>query len=202
MIGWLYDLMSGKAEKAGIGSQRHQLLASLQGDVLEIGAGTGLNLPRYENASRVIALEPDASMARRLNKRVSEASVPVEVVSATAEALPFPDGSFETVVVTFVLCSVDDPAAVLAEMRRVLGPGGRLVLLEHVRGEGPRIAHWQDRLTPLHRRLAGNCHLNRDTKAAVEAAGFDASDVRPTRIPGSHALVRSGIQGIAIKTSS
>jgi ubiquinone/menaquinone biosynthesis C-methylase UbiE len=201
VIGWLYDLVSRKAEKGGLGQKRHELLASLEGDVLEIGAGTGLNLPRYEKASRVVALEPDASMARQLHKRVSAASVRVEVVSGSAEALPFPNGSFDTVVVTFVLCSVDDPAAVLAEVHRALAPGGRLVLLEHVRGDGG-IARWQDRLTPLHRRLAGNCHLNRETKAAVEAAGFDAADVHPTRIPGSHPLVRSGIQGVAIKTSS
>ncbi|HEY7002909.1 MAG TPA: class I SAM-dependent methyltransferase [Gaiellaceae bacterium] len=201
MIGWLYDIASRRAEKGELGRRRHELVSVLEGDVLEIGAGTGLNLPHYEKASRVVAVEPDPSMARRLHNRVAEASVPVEVVSGSAESLPFPDGSFDTVVVTFVLCSVPDPAAALAELRRVLAPGGRLVLLEHVRGEG-RIADWQDRVTPLHRRFLGNCHLNRETKTAVEAAGFDATDVRPTRIPGSHALVRSGIQGVAIKTSS
>jgi ubiquinone/menaquinone biosynthesis C-methylase UbiE len=201
VIGWLYDLASRRAEHGELGRRRHDLISALEGDVLEVGAGTGLNLPHYEKARRVVAVEPDASMARRLHNRVAEASVPVDVVSGSAESLAFPDGSFDTVVVTFVLCSVPDPPAALAEVRRVLAPGGRLVLLEHVRGEG-RVADWQDRVTPLHRRFLGNCHLNRETRAAVEAAGFDATDVRPTRIPGSHALVRSGIQGVAIKTSS
>jgi ubiquinone/menaquinone biosynthesis C-methylase UbiE len=201
VIGWLYDLVSRGAEKGGLGERRHELVSALEGEVLEVGAGTGLNLPHYERAIRVVAVEPAPSMARRLAKRAPEASVPVEIVSGSAEALPFPDESFDTAVVTFVFCSVEDPGVALAEVRRVLRPGGRLVLLEHVRGEG-RLARWQDRLTPLHRKVAGNCHLNRDTRATVAAAGFDATGVEPTRIPGSHPLVRSGVQGVAIKTSS
>lgn len=201
MIGWLYDLAGRKAEKGELGERRHELVSGLEGEILEVGAGTGLNLPHYERATRVVAVEPDASMARQLHKRVLNAAVPVEVVTGSAESLPFADESFDTVVVTFVFCSVEDPAGALAEVRRVLRPGGRLVLLEHVRGEG-RVERWQNRLTPLHRKLAGNCHLNRDTRTAVAEAGFDAVDIVPTRIPGSHPLVRSGVQGVAIKTSS
>jgi ubiquinone/menaquinone biosynthesis C-methylase UbiE len=122
-------------------------------------------------------------------------------VSSHAEELPFPDESFDAAVFAFVLCSVEDPGLALEEARRVLKPNGKLVLLEHVRGEG-RIARWQERLTPLHRKLAGNCHLNRDTRATVEAAGFDVSDVGRTTLPGTYALVRPGIQGVATKTSS
>jgi len=201
VIGWLYDVMGRRVEKGELGAKRPELVAGLEGEVLEIGAGTGFNLPHYEKASRVVAIEPDPSMARRLPRRAAEATVPVEVVSGSAESLPFPDESFDTAVVTFVFCSVNDPSAALADVRRVLKPGGRLVLLEHVRGDD-RLARWQERLTPLHRRLAGNCHLNRDTRGAVAAAGFDVTDLRPTRIPGSHPLVRSGLQGVAIKTSS
>ena len=201
MIGWVYDLLSRSAEKGELGRRRHDLLSGLEGTVLEIGAGTGLNLPHYQQAEKVVAVEPDPSMARRLPGRIAEASVPVEVVAGSAETLPFPDGAFDTVVITFVLCSVADPAAALAEIRRVLAPRGRLVLLEHVRGDD-ELARWQNRLTPLHRKLAGNCHLNRDTKRAVAEAGFDATGIATTRIPGSHPLVRSGIQGVAIKTSS
>jgi ubiquinone/menaquinone biosynthesis C-methylase UbiE len=200
VIGWLYDLAGRRVEKGKLGARRHELVSGLEGTVLEVGAGTGNNLPHYERASRVVAVEPDASMASRLRKRLSEASVPVEIVQGSADSLPFEDGSFETAVITFVLCSVEDQQRALAEVRRVLGPGGRLVLLEHVRGEG-RLARWQDRMTPLHRKL-GNCHLNRETRQEVAAAGFDVAGVHDVRIPGSHALVRSGIQGVAIKTSS
>jgi ubiquinone/menaquinone biosynthesis C-methylase UbiE len=193
--------MAGRAERRGIGDRRRTLLAGLEGDVLEIGSGTGASLPYYEEAARVVALEPDENMASRLPARVAEAHVPVEIVSASAEALPFPDESFDAAVSAFVLCSVENPAAVLGEIRRVLKPDGRLVLLEHVRGEG-RTARWQHRLSPLHRKLAGNCHLDRDTKVSVAAAGFDVADVEPTQLPGTHALVRPGVQGVAIKTSS
>lgn len=201
MIGWLYDFAGRRAEKGELGRRRHELVSELEGAVLEVGAGTGLNFPHYERASRVIAVEPDSSMAGRLRKRAPEAAIPVEVLTGSAESLPFEDGTFDTAVITFVLCSVDSPQAALAEVRRVLKPGGRLVLLEHVRGEG-RLARWQDRLTPLHRKVAGNCRLNRKTKDEVAAAGFDVTDLRPVRIPGSHPLVRSGLQGVAIKTSS
>jgi ubiquinone/menaquinone biosynthesis C-methylase UbiE len=201
VIGWIYDLLSRGAEEGEMGERREALLSGVEGEVLEIGAGTGWNLPHYRAATRVVAVEPDASMAKRLPEKLAQASVPVEVVTAQAESLPFPDASFDAVVSTFVLCSVDDPSRVLAELRRVLRPDGRLVLLEHVRGEG-RTARWQDRMTGLHRRLAGNCHLNRDTRAAIGEAGFDVAAVAPVRIPGSHALVRDGIQGAAIKTSS
>ena len=201
MIGWLYDLMAGRAERAGIADRRTELLADLEGEIVEIGSGTGASLPHYRRATRVVAIEPDESMASRLPARITEASVPVEVVTARAEELPFPDESFDAAVFAFVLCSVEDQSAAIAEARRVLKPGGKLVLLEHVHGEG-RTARWQERLTPLHRRLAGNCHLNRDTLASVEAAGFDAREVARIELPGTHALVRPGIQGVATKTSS
>jgi ubiquinone/menaquinone biosynthesis C-methylase UbiE len=201
VIGWLYDLMSRRAERAGIGDMRRNLLADLEGDVVEIGSGTGASLPYYERASRVVAVEPDGSMAKRLPTRIAEANVPIEVVNVQAEKLPFPDETFDAAVTAFVLCSVDDQATVLTEIRRVLKPGGKLVLLEHVLGEG-RTARWQDRITPLHVRLAGNCHLNRDTRAAVAAAGFDTTGVEKTRLPGTYSLVEPGIQGVATKTSS
>jgi ubiquinone/menaquinone biosynthesis C-methylase UbiE len=201
LIGWIYDLLAERSERQGMAARRQALLADLEGDVIEIGAGTGLNLARYERASRVVAVEPEASMARQLRGRLHEARVPVEVATGRAEALPFPDESFDAAVVTFVLCSVEDPARALAEIWRVLRPGAPLVLLEHVRGGGS-LARWQDRLTPLHRKLAGNCHLNRDTRTSLDAAGFDVDAVEPTLLPASHRLVSPGIQGRAIKISS
>jgi SAM-dependent methyltransferase len=193
--------MGRRAEERGLGELRHALLGELEGDILEIGAGTGASLPHYERASRVVALEPDPSMAKRLPAKVAAATVPVDVVAGSAESVPFPDESFDAVESAFMLCSVAEPTAVLAEARRVLKPRGKLILLEHVRGDG-RTASWQERLTPLHRRIAGNCHLNRDTLATVAGAGFDTSRVEDTNLPGTHPLVRSGIQGVAIKTSS
>ena len=201
MIGWAYDLLGRRAEAGALGERRRELLAELEGDVLEIGAGTGANLRHYGRAASVVALEPDERMARRIAEKLADARVPVEVVSGEAEALPFPDARFDAAVSTLVLCSVGDPARALAEIRRVLRPGGVLVLLEHVRGTGT-CARWQDRLTPLHRRLAGNCHLDRDTLAAVAAAGFDVRRVSAGPIPSTHPLARPGIQGTAIKTSS
>jgi ubiquinone/menaquinone biosynthesis C-methylase UbiE len=201
VIGWFYDLLTSRSEKGELAERRHDLVAGLEGDVLEVGAGTGLNLRHYERAARVVALEPDASMAKRLPARAAAAAVRVEIVPGSADSIPFPEEAFDAVVATFVLCSVESPAAALAEMRRVLKPSGRLVLLEHVRGEG-KLGRWQDRITPVHCRLAGNCHLNRDTRAAVAAAGFDATEMRPTQLPGTHKLVRTGLHGTAIKTSS
>jgi ubiquinone/menaquinone biosynthesis C-methylase UbiE len=201
VIGWFYDLLASRAERAGIAEMRRSLLAGLEGEVIEIGSGTGASLPFYERASRVVAVEPDPGMAKRLPAKIAEAKIPIEVVTTPAEKLPFPDETFDAAVAAFVLCSVGDQAKVLAEVRRVLKPGGKLILLEHVLGDG-RTARWQHRLTPLHKRLAGNCHLDRDTKASVAAAGFDTSGVSNTRLPGTYVLVEPGIQGVATKTSS
>lgn len=201
MIGWFYDLAGRRAERGELGRRRAELLGGLEGDVLEIGAGTGATLPHYRRASRVVALEPSEGMAKRLPPRARQARVPVEVLDGVAEHLPFPDESFDAAVSMLVLCSVENQAQALGELRRVLRPGGKLVLLEHVRGEG-RLARLQDRLNPLHRKIAGNCHLNRETREAIRAAGFDVSAVAPTTLPHAHPLARPGVQGVAIKTSS
>jgi len=199
--GRLYDLCAGLEERGEIGDLRRSLVGRLRGDVLEVGAGTGFTLPHYRHADRVVAVEPDQSMAGRIPPKADRSPAEVEVVAAHAESLPFPDESFDEAVAIFVLCSVRDPAAALGQIRRVLKPGGTLNVLEHVRGHG-RLARWQDRFTPLQKRVFGNCHLNRDTRAAIAAAGFDVGEVEETRIPGSCALVRAGIYGRAIKTSS
>jgi ubiquinone/menaquinone biosynthesis C-methylase UbiE len=201
VIGWVYDLLSRNQERGDLGALRRTLLSDLEGEVLEIGAGTGANLPHYRRASRVVALEPDPSMAKRIPTKAARATVPVEIVSGDVEALPFPDASFDVAVSTFVLCSVANPDGAFAELRRVLRPAGKLAVLEHVRGEHS-IRRWQERLTPLHRRLAGNCHLARDTRNALASAGFDVARVESVRIPGGHALVRPGIQGLATRISS
>ncbi len=167
----LYDRMTGPLEQAVLAERRVGLLADLGGEVLDVGAGTGANLPHFRSASRVVAAEPDPAMRRRMAAKLASAPVPAELTGAVAEALQQPDASFDAVVFTLVLCTVTDPDRALAEARRVLRPGGRLIVLEHVRGSG-RLACWQDRLTPLWSRLNAGCHLGRDTAAAVERAGF------------------------------
>lgn len=167
--------------------------------MLEIGAGTGLNVPRYRAAEQVVVVEPDATYGRRLLARGDEASVPVEVVATRAEQLPFADESFDHAVASLALCSMTDVDAVLGELRRVLRPGGSLVFLEHVRSPSAKRARWQDRLTPLQRRIADGCHLNRDTPAAIERAGFDLTELERFAMPPGHPLIKDGVQGVAHK---
>ena len=179
--------MTRALERAVFGERRARLLADLDGQVLDVGAGTGANLPYLGRASRVVAAEPDAAMRRRLAARLAQAVVPVEISSDPAERLRYPDASFDAVVFTLVLCSVASPDRALAEARRVLRPSGRLIILEHVRGTGT-LARWQDRLTPLWCLLNAGCHPNRDTAAAVGRAGFtfdraEYSDPFPRLVP-------------------
>lgn len=167
----LYDRLNAKAERAWLGRRRADLVARASGQVLEVGAGTGANLAHYRGVEQVVVAEPDPAMRSRLRARLGSAAVPVVVSEDPAEHLGYPDASFDTVVSTLVLCSVANPEAALAELRRVLRPGGKLLVLEHVRAEGHRVA-WQDRVTPIWRRLGAGCHPNRDTAAAIEHAGF------------------------------
>jgi ubiquinone/menaquinone biosynthesis C-methylase UbiE len=159
---------------------RQELLEQAQGVVLEVGAGTGLNFALYQPAqvARVEAVEPDATMLAYARTRLGQAQVPLTLTQARAEALPFADDSFDCAVATLVFCSVADPLRGLREVRRVLKPGGTLLLLEHVRARGRLAACLQDLLVPLTTRLAGNCHWNRKTGEAVLAAGFEIRQQR------------------------
>lgn len=154
----LYDPLGESAERGWMGRRRSRLLAGASGAVLEIGGGTGANLPHYRDAGRVVVAEPDPHMRARLGRKLDRSRVPVEVSAAGAEDLPFADGSFDAVVSTLVLCTVPDQGRGLAEVRRVLKPGGRLLFIEHVRGEGT-VAGMQDRILPLWRRLLSGFSL-------------------------------------------
>lgn len=168
----LYDPLMAQAERRWMGDLRDELVGQAEGETLEIGAGTGLNLPRYRTPTRLVVTEPESSMLRHLRARAGQAQVPVSVEEARGEALPFPDHRFDTVVSTLVLCSVANPARVLAELRRVLRPGGHYLFLEHGGAHDPGLARWQRRLEPVWKRLAGGCHLTRDAEQLVAANGF------------------------------
>jgi len=128
--------MMAPVERRFLSPRRERLLRGLTGHVLDVGAGTGANLPYFKHEARVVAAEPDPAMRAKLERKLAQPTVPVEVSNATAESLPFPDATFDAVVFTLALCTVADPNEALAQARRVLKPGGRLVVLEHVRGEG------------------------------------------------------------------
>lgn len=185
-----YDRLMAPLERGRFRAIRTALLAHAAGRVLEIGAGTGINFPLYPAAvTQVEALEPDPAMSARADRRLSSARVPVRRVAARAEALPYPDASFDTVVATLVLCTVGDPHASLREVRRVLKPGGLLLVFEHVRLENPLLAGLQAALTPAWKHLAGGCHLDRDTLRLVREAGF----VAVQELPESRALFRVAV---------
>jgi len=148
------------------------------GRVLEIGAGTGLNFAFYPEHAEVVATEPDPHMLRRAEPRAAEHGV--DLRAAPAEHLPFPDGAFDTVVSTGVFCSVDDPGGALAEVRRVLRPGGQLRFSEHVRAERPLRRFMQRTLDPIHR-LVFRCHIGRDTLKTMREAGFEIEDLERLR---------------------
>ena len=174
---------------------RREMLGGLRGRVLEVGAGTGLNFALYGEGAEVIAAEPEPNMARRAMPRAADAPVPVTMVRSVAESLPFADGSFDAVVLSLVMCSVADPRAAAAEARRVVRPGGEVRIFEHVRSQNPRHARWQRWMTVPWRRVSGGCHLDRDTAATIENAGFD---VRVRRVPvGPPSPARPHIVGVA-----
>ena len=193
----VYDTMMAPSEQGALGELRDEVIGHARGDVLEIGAGTGLNLRRYEGVDRLVLSEPIAPMRRRLAGRLGDARVPVEVVDAPAEDLPFADASFDTVVSTLVLCSVADPVAALAEVRRVLRPGGRFVFLEHGAGEGSR-AVWQHRLDRPWAAVSAGCHLTRDVAALLPAARLTIEELRVLEPHPTPAIVLPFRLGVAV----
>jgi ubiquinone/menaquinone biosynthesis C-methylase UbiE len=196
----LYDPMMARTEKAGLADRRTQLLEQARGRVLEIGGGTGANLPYYGDAvEEVVFVEPEEPMARRLERKLAAADVRARVVRASAEQLPFDDEAFDTAVSTLVLCTVPDQPRALREVRRVLKPTGRFLFLEHVRSDDATLARWQDRLNGLNRRLGHGCNCNRDTMTAISDAGFEVGEVTHDRLPKAPPLVRPLVVGVATR---
>ena len=194
----MYDRMSGPAERAGLADRRRRLLSHARGATIEVGAGTGVNLEQLPaGLGRLVLAEPDPHMRARLARRAAAGWPTAEVVDASASALPFPEASFDTAVATFVLCSVPDQAAALAEIARVVRPGGRLLFLEHVRADDDVLARRQDRGNVLYRWLG--CHPNRRTLDAIEASPFTVGTVDRLEIGKVPRLERPMIVGVATR---
>ena len=196
-----YDRFMARTEKAGLAQHRNTLLGQAHGRVLEIGGGTGANLPYSgPGVEELVLTEPEEPMARRLEKKLAGSSLPARLVDAPAEKLPFEDGSFDVVVSTLVLCTVDDPERALQEAHRVLKPGGRLLFLEHVRSDDAKLARWQDRLNGVQKRFACGCNCNRPTLDTIKGHGFSIADVEHGRFPKAPPFVRPLIVGTAVRT--
>ncbi|MBI5304403.1 MAG: class I SAM-dependent methyltransferase [Chloroflexi bacterium] len=174
----IYDPLIAPFDPLGVRAWREWVVREARGRVLEIGIGTGLNLKYYRAAEAIAAIDPDGASLQRARARRNGHARVIRLHQAFAEALPFADASFDAVVGTLTFCSIGDPGLALAEIRRVLKPGGMFRLIEHVRVENRVIARLQDAATPLWKNIAGNCHLNRDTRAAVARAGFQICAVR------------------------
>jgi ubiquinone/menaquinone biosynthesis C-methylase UbiE len=186
----IYDPLLWVAERAGMARRRGNLLAQARGRVLELGAGTGLNLRHYpEDLGELVLTEPAAPMVTRLKRRVRRSGRDWTVVVAAAEALPFEDDSFDTVVSTLVLCTVDDPRRAIEEIARVLRPGGRLLFLEHVRSDSRRLARWQDRLHRPWHAFAAGCNANRPTVELLRQSALRVGEVGRDRWSWMPALV-------------
>jgi ubiquinone/menaquinone biosynthesis C-methylase UbiE len=195
----MYERISLESEQRGTAEHRDRTLAGLSGRVIELGAGNGLNFGHYPSTvTEVLAVEPEDRLRALAEEAAATAAVPVRVLAGHADALPAPDASFDAAVASLVLCSVPDPAGALAEIRRVLRPGGQLRFFEHVRSANPWLGLAQDAITPLWSRLGGGCHPNRDTAAAIRAAGFHLEQLEtvcyaPLRFipPHTHILGRA-----------
>jgi ubiquinone/menaquinone biosynthesis C-methylase UbiE len=195
----MYDTVMKGTEEATFGAHRSALLSGVSGRVIEIGGGTGANLAHYgSGVEELVITEPEEPMARRLEAKLSEyPALPARVVRAPAEALPVEDGRYDFVVSTLVLCTVEDPARALAEIRRVLKPGGRLVFLEHVRSDDPKLARWQDRFQPLQYRIGHGCHCNRATLSNIEGSGFEVAELEHDTVKKAPPIIRPLIVGVA-----
>jgi len=169
-----------------VGRQRQLIVPLAQGRVLEVGIGTGLNMRYYDKSrvTKIVGLDPALELHPLARERIAQAGLEVELLGLSAENIPLPDASFDTVLITYTLCTIPDPLAALREMRRVLAPGGKLLYCEHGRAPDASVQRWQERLQPLWGKLAGGCHLGRDIPALLRAAGFQLPDLHTGYLPG------------------
>jgi len=184
--------------------ERREALGQAVGDTLEIGFGTGLNLACYPKAvTKVVGVDPEVMLVERVRQRIEHASMPVEYAQLNASRkLPFADETFDSVVSTFTLCSIDDVASALAEVRRVLKRQGRFLFLEHGRAESAKVARWQDRLNPIQRVIACGCNLNRAIDEIIRQAGLRIENLDRYVMSGSPALMASMYRGTARRAAA
>jgi ubiquinone/menaquinone biosynthesis C-methylase UbiE len=194
----VYDPLSVRAEKTFGAEMKGALLASARGRALEIGVGTGLSFAHYPEIEELVGVDPSEPMLRRARRRATDIGRDVTLVEAPAEALPFENDSFDTVVTLAVLCTVDDPQRALAEIHRVLRSDGQFLFLEHVRSPDPKRARVQDRYERPWGWISGGCHPNRRTLKAIEAAGFTVTDLEESEVDHVPSLVRPHITGTAV----
>lgn len=203
LYSWLmaqcYDMAMANTEQLCLNGWRRDLLACATGDVLEIGAGTGVNLQHFPAHCRLIISEPDAQMRKKLQDRLQTTELPAQLVDWPAEQLKLPNHSIDTVVTTLVLCSVADQQQALKEIYRVLRPGGQLLFIEHVRSGNRKTERWQRFCEPVWRCACGNCHLTRDTAKRITETGLEIEKLLEAELLGAPAIVRRTLRGRAIK---
>jgi len=178
LLAAVYDAVIAPTEWMGVRDQRRRLMEGLTGRIVELAAGTGLNVPLYpETADEIHAVEPDGNMLRRLRSRAARSDTRLFLYRGNATRLPFVDGAFDGAIMTFALCTIPDPVAALDEVHRVVRSGGVLRFLEHVRSPNSRTARWQDRAAPIWGKVAGGCRLNQSTVKILESTSWDVDDL-------------------------
>jgi ubiquinone/menaquinone biosynthesis C-methylase UbiE len=191
--------MNTKAMK----DERKRCLNDVKGTVLEVGFGTGLNLPYYpRTVTKVVGVDPSKTSARLARKRIAASPFPVEIVGLSAEKIPVADASFESIVSTFTLCTIPDVAGALLEMRRVLGPGGRFYFVEHGLAKDPKVQRWQERLNSVERTVFGGCNFNRPISALIEHAGFEIEQLENSYLKGAPKFAGFLYRGVAKRSGS
>ena len=201
LIAKSYDYAMRSTEKKCLHSWRKDLLSQASGDLLEIGAGTGVNLPHYPEAVRRIVLsEPDAQMRKHLQRKtIKKQTDNLDITHWGAESIEMPDASFDTIVSTLVLCSVSSPEISLKEIYRLLRPNGVFLFLEHIISNHPPTLTWQRRIEPFWSFCAGNCRLTRDTASTINTVGLNIEQLTEAPMTGAPAFVRRTIRGVARK---
>ena len=183
--------------------ERRRCLEHVTGTVLEVGFGTGLNLPHYpRTVTKVVGVDPSDTSARLARRRIAASPFPVEIIGVSAEKISVADASFESIVSTFTLCTIPDAANALLEMRRALSAGGRLYFVEHGRAEDPNVERWQGRLNSMNQSLMGGCNLNRHISALIEQAGFEIEQLEHSYLKGAPKFAGFLYRGVAKRSGS